>query len=373
MSVAAPPALPGAATGCFHCGLPAPDGATFGFQAAQGWRAFCCAGCEAVSRAISSQGLDDFYRVRAAAAPPSPERESDEDLALYDEPIVQERFVREVGEGLREASILVDGMRCSACAWLVEQVAARVPGVESARAHFGSRRALVRWDPAAARLSTVLAAIRAVGYPAWPYEPHRLAQVETRERRSMLRRLWVAGLGMMQVMMYAVPGYLARSGEIAPGIERLMHWAALVLTLPVVGYSAWPFFAGAWRSLRQRSLGMDVPVALGIGAAFTASAAATLRGSGAVYFDSVTMFVFLLTAGRYLEFLARLRAGLTLQRLERLEALAVEATRKGAKVMLAHNVLFAPGLEPLLAARSALVENGVVLGDKSVVTDYSRL
>ncbi len=213
--------------------------------------------------------------------------------------------MRDAGDGSREAAILVDGMRCTACAWLVEQVAARVPGVSFAQAHFASRRTLVRWDPAVAKLSAVLAAIRAVGYPAWPFEAQRLAQVEARERRAMLRRLWVAGLGMMQVMMYAVPGYIAGSGEIAPDIARLMDWAALVLTLPVLGYSAGPFFAGAWRSLRHRSLGMDVPVALGIGTAFAASAVATWRGSGAVYFDSVTMFVFLLTAGRYLELLAR--------------------------------------------------------------------
>ncbi|HSN20852.1 MAG TPA: heavy metal translocating P-type ATPase metal-binding domain-containing protein, partial [Usitatibacter sp.] len=317
MFAAAPPALPGAATDCFHCGLPVPAGTSFGFEAGGTWRAFCCAGCEAVSRAITGGGLDDYYRLREARAPRPAERPASDELRLYDEPALQERFARDAGDGEREASLLVDGMRCTACAWLVEQVAERVPGVVSARTHYGSKRALLRWDPSRAKLSDVLAAIRSYGYAAWPFEAGRLAALESKERRAMLRRLAVAGLGMMQVMMYAVPGYVAASGEIAPDLQGLMDWASLVLTLPVLAYSAWPFFAGAWRSLRHRALGMDVPVALGIAAAFAASATATWTRSGAVYFDSITMFVFLLTAGRYLEHVARARAGDGLRRLER--------------------------------------------------------
>jgi Cu2+-exporting ATPase len=379
VSAAAPPALPGAASDCFHCGLPVPAGTTFGFGASEGWRAFCCAGCEAVSRAITGQGLDDYYRVRAAAPPRPGTGDSSEDLSLYDESVVQERFVGDAGDGRCEAAILVDGMRCTACAWLVEQVAARVPGVSFAQAHFASRRALVRWDPSVAKLSAVLAAIRAVGYPAWPFEAQRLAQVEARERRAMLRRLWVAGLGMMQVMMYAVPGYIAGSGEIAPDIARLMDWAALVLTLPVLGYSAWPFFAGAWRSLRHRSLGMDVPVALGIGTAFAASAVATWRGSGAVYFDSVTMFVFLLTAGRYLELLARTRAGLTLQRLGRLVPQAAQRLRAGAglEAEAIPAALLKAGERVLVRAGEALpadgeLESGEAWINEALLTGESR-
>ena len=120
-------------------------------------------------------------------------------------------------------------------------------------------------------------------------------------------RLFVAGFGMMQVMMYLIPVYLA-NGDMTADVEQLMRLASLVLTVPVVLFSAAPFFAGAWRDLRNRRPGMDVPVALGIGAAFAASVLATLRGAGAVYFDSVTMFVFLLLAARYFEMTARTRS-----------------------------------------------------------------
>ncbi len=367
MSAAAPPAHPGAATDCFHCGLPVAPETSFGFEAGGAWRAFCCSGCEAVSRAISGGGLDDYYRWRETAAPRPARAEDRDELLLYDEPALQQRFAHDAGAGEREASILVEGMRCTACAWLVEQVAARVPGVTSATAHFGSRRALVRWDPAAAKLSEVLSAIRSFGYPAWPFEAGRRAALEAKERRTMLRRLWVAGLGMMQVMMYAVPAYIAGTGDIAPDIQHLLDWAGLMLTLPVLAYSGWPFFAGAWRSLRNHALGMDVPVALGIGAAFVASAVATWRGSGAVYFDSITMFVFLLTGGRYLEHLARARAGAGLERLERCIPHAAQRLR-GAAGLEAESVPAArlvPGDRVLVRSGEALPADGTLESEEA--------
>ena len=379
MSTAAPPALPGAATDCFHCGLPVPAGAAFGFDAPGGWRAFCCAGCEAVSRAISGRGLDDYYRVRASAAPRPVPRHDAEELALYDEAGVQQRFAREAADGSREATLLVDGMRCTACAWLIERVVLAVPGVVEARVQLDSRRAVVRWDPAAGTASSAIAAIRDLGYPAWPYEPRRAAEADQRERRAMLRRLWVAGLGMMQVMMYAVPAYIAGAGDIPPDIARLMDWAGLVLALPVIGYSAAPFFAGAARSLRHRSLGMDVPVALGLIAAFAASVVATLRGTGAVYFDSIAMFVFLLTAGRYLEFHARRRAGLGLAHLDRYMPHAALRLHEGSDLEgePVAAALLVPGDRVLVRAGEALpadgdLESGEAWVNEALLTGESR-
>jgi Cu2+-exporting ATPase len=314
-----------AARGCFHCGLPVPAGTLFSHQSGGEWRVFCCPGCEAVSQSISGLGLDDYYRLRASPAP-RPSDEPDAELAIFDDALVQERFVREVpprgGDPVEarlvEAQLMLEGLRCSACAWLIEQVVLRVPGVASFDLNYATRRAWVRWNPGAAKLSAVLAAVRSLGYAAWPYEEGRLALIEQRERRGLVRRLWVAGLGMMQVMMYAWPGYIAADGEIAADAASLMRWAGLVLTLPVMVYSAAPFFRGAWRDLRVRSLGMDVPIVLGLVAAFAASVVATVAGRGEVYFDSITMFVFLLTGGRYLELLARHRAGAALEHLARL-------------------------------------------------------
>jgi Cu2+-exporting ATPase len=300
---------------CFHCGERVPPGARYGVRADGIWKPLCCAGCEAVAAAILGRGLGDYYRLRESVCD-TPQASSDE-LELYDDPAVQRSFVRRDGER-SEALLLLEGLRCPACAWLNEQVISAQPGVLGVSVNYATHVATVRWDSARARLSELLRAVREIGYSASPFDASRASALQRAERRSALARIAVAGLGAMQVMMYAVPAYLAGDGDMSADIALLMRWASLALALPVVFYSAWPFFAGAWRNLRAGRLGMDVPVALGVAVAFAASVAATLRGAGEVYFDSVTMFVFLLLLGRYFEILARQRAGGALSHLARL-------------------------------------------------------
>jgi P-type Cu2+ transporter len=300
---------------CFHCGERVPHGARYGVRLDGGWKPMCCAGCEAVASAILGRGLGDYYRLRESVCS-TPQASSDE-LELYDDPAVQRAFVRRNG-GRSEALLLLEGLRCPACAWLNEQVISAQPGVLGVSVNYATHVATVTWDSARARLSDLLRAVQEIGYRASPFDASRASAQQRAERRSALARIVVAGLGAMQVMMYAVPAYLAGDGDMSADIALLMRWASLALALPVVFYSAWPFFAGAWRDLRAGRLGMDVPVALGIAVAFGASLAATLRGAGEVYFDSVTMFVFLLLLGRYFEILARQRAGGALSHLARL-------------------------------------------------------
>ena len=168
-----------------------------------------------------------------------------EGLQLYDHADFQKSFVRPVGEHEREAALILEGITCAACVWLNENHVARLPGVSAIQINYATRRARVRWDERSIKLSGILAAIQAIGYRAYPYDAERSEQVANRERRSMLWRVFVAGFGMMQVMMYAFPAYLAGDGDLTPDIELLMRWASLVLTLPVVLYSAAPFFRRA--------------------------------------------------------------------------------------------------------------------------------
>lgn len=295
---------------CYHCGLPIPVDVIHWVTVAGVPRRMCCIGCEAVAQSIVDGGLTEYYRHRDAL--PESRREALprelQELGLFDHPDFQKSFVRPVGAHEREASLILEGITCGACVWLNEQHVARQPGVSAVNVNYATRRARVRWDERQARLSDILAAIQAIGYRAYPYDAERMEQVATRERRSALWRLFVAGFGMMQVMMYAVPAYIAGEGDMTPDVEQLLRWASLILTVPVMFYSSAPFFLRAWRDVRLRRLGMDVPVALGVGAAFLASCWATLTGGGEVYFDSVTMFVFFLLSGRYLEMVARQRA-----------------------------------------------------------------
>ena len=295
---------------CYHCGLPIPAETRHYVKVDGRNRRMCCVGCEAVAQSIVDNGLTEYYRHRDAM--PEPQKEALpaelQELGLFDHPDFQKSFVQPIDEHEREASLILEGITCAACVWLNEQHVSRQPGVSVVEINYATRRARVRWDERRIKLSGILAAIQAIGYRAYPYDAERSEQIAQRERRSMLWRVFVAGFGMMQVMMYAIPAYIAAEGDLTADIELMMRWASLLLTLPVVLYSAAPFFQRALRDLKLRHLGMDVPVALGVGSAFAASVWATLSGGGEVYFDSVTMFVFFLLCGRYLEMLARQKA-----------------------------------------------------------------
>jgi Cu2+-exporting ATPase len=309
-SPAAAGAVPGAASPnhCYHCGLPNPPGRQWRAELLGAERAFCCAGCLAVAQTIHAAGLDGFYAARTAALAKPDERDHDDEWVRYDASAAAAGLVRDLPDGRIEASLLLEGLTCGACVWLIESWLARQPGVERAQVNFATRRASVTWRRDEARLSTLLRAVAAIGYRAHPYDPARREALAKRERRALLLRMSVALLGMMQVMMLAVPTYVSEDG-VAPEHQALLDWASFTLTLPVLFYSAAPFFRGAWRDLSMRRLGMDVPVALGLAAAFAASAWSTLGGEGPVYYDSVTMFVALLLVARYVELVARHRAG----------------------------------------------------------------
>ena len=301
---------------CFHCGEAVPEGSRFSAVLDGAARPMCCAGCAAVARTIADSGLAAYYRNRSKPAQRETDTDAARDFAVYDLADVQKAFVRQAGDGIRQATLLVEGITCGACVWLIERGLRRCEGVRDVLVNLSARRVHVEWDEARIKLSTILRALGELGYRTQGFDAAGSETAAARERRSMAWRLFVAGLAMMQVMMYAVPAYLS-DGDLPRDAEQLMRWASLVLTLPVVLWSAGPFFRNAWRELRARRVGMDMPVALGIAIAFAASAWATTSGRGEFYFDSITMFVFLLLAARTLEAMARARAAESQQRLVR--------------------------------------------------------
>jgi Cu2+-exporting ATPase len=294
---------------CFHCGEPNPGSSSWRAVVDGGERQFCCAGCLGIAQAIRAAGLDRFYRRRDPVdAIGTVEPATGESLAITADSAEAGGLVLHLPGDQRETSLLIDGIRCGACIWLLESYLARSPGVVQATVNLATHRARVRWDARRATLTGVLAAVASIGYRAHPYDSRRRETQMRNEWRALLARTAIALLAMMQVMMFALPGYTSADG-IEAQHQALLDWASLALTLPVVFYSAAPFFAGAWRDFRLRKLGMDVPVALGIGGAFVASAWSTLQSGGPVYYDSVTMFVALLSVARLFELQARRRAG----------------------------------------------------------------
>ncbi|HZN48146.1 MAG TPA: heavy metal translocating P-type ATPase metal-binding domain-containing protein, partial [Ramlibacter sp.] len=370
------PASPGA---CFHCGLPIASGATFSAVIDGERRALCCAGCQAVAETIAGHDLTAYYRSRTALAPRHESESAGTELALYDRPEVQRDFVRDV-EGAKETTLLLEGITCAACIWLNERHLAQVPGVLNAEVNYTTHRARIRWDPSRIALSQILLAVEAIGYRAFPASSASAEESRKRETRAALWRLFVAGFGMMQVMMYAVPTYLADDGTMSGDIVQLMRLASFILTVPVIFYSSGPFFRGALRDLRLRRLGMDVPIALGIAVTFAASLYATLVGEGEVYYDSITMFVFFLLCGRYLELRARHKAAASLEYLDR--ALPVGAHRLTA-YPASHDteelpaVALKPGDVVMVRPGEVVPADGVLLEgntetDESLLTGESR-
>ena len=225
--------------------------------------------------------------------------------------------------GRWESHIVVGGMYCAACALTIEDALRTVPGVEQVEVSTSAERARVVWIAGQTRPSRWMAAIETAGYRVQPAMDASVRELRRQESRQLLWRWLVAAFCMMQVMMYAWPVYVAQPGDLTADMESLLRWASWVISLPVLLFTCQPFFKGAWRDLRRRQVGMDLPVALGMGIAFGVSTLGTLDPGGPfgseVYFDSFTMFVFFLLSGRLLEQRLRHRnAGLLDEALNRL-------------------------------------------------------
>jgi Cu2+-exporting ATPase len=315
---------------CFHCALPVPPGSHYSVVIDGKEQPMCCPGCQAVAQAIVDNNLTDYYKYRTessvTAANLIPEQL--QELALYDKPELQDSFVSQADNKhaeIKQASLILEGIVCAACVWLNERHVNALPGIKEFRVNYTSHRATVKWDDNQIHLSDILKAIAAIGYIAHPFDTGRQEQIHKKERAQALKRLAIAGLGAMQVMMLAVALYAGDYHGMESSMERFFRWISLLIATPVILYSARPFFSGAFRDLKSKQLGMDVPVALAIGAAYLASLWATLTNSGEVYFDSVTMFTFFLLVGRFLEMGARQRAGQAAEELVKL--LPAMATR----------------------------------------------
>ena len=259
-------------------------------------------------------GLQGPDGTSGAATGPAP-------LVLLDDPHEWSAFSRPMANrpSRWESSVVFEGMHCAACALTIEDALRAVPGVESVHVSAASHRGRIVWSDTAVKPSGWMEAARRAGYPAVPANDAFANERRKTEMRRAVWRLGVAGLCMMQVMMYAWPAYVAQPGDMAPDMAHLLRWASWVLTLPVVLFSCGPFFTSALRDLRQRRVSMDLPVALGMLITFVVSTAGTFEPQGMfgaeVYFDSLTMFVFFLLTGRWLELRLRDRTAGALEAL----------------------------------------------------------
>lgn len=424
---------------CWHCGdAMAADEVVRGPLAGQS-RLFCCIGCRAAAQWIEQTGLVDYYRLRDAVAAPGTSQArgprpagggvvgddaadgadpadrtvrtvrtvrtdgaatrsghgpADARRAAVsdgsggtraigsaasndaDEAVLSGHVVHPLGPGAAEVMLVVDGIRCTACAWLIERLLTAHAGVASVQVNTVSLRARIVFDPARVTLAGLLRVLRRAGYRPLPLERAALDDARGRESRAALKRVLVAGFGMMQAMMFAAVLYVG-GDSLDEATRGLFRWLGFAAASPVVLYSARPFFAGAWRALKLRSISVDVPVALAIAVIYGASLWVALRGGVEVYFDSVAMFVFFLLCGRHLEMRARHRAGDLSDSIARLTPAFAERRRQDGRLERVPVAELRAGDRVLVAGGQAIPADGELAQgrcavDESLLTGESR-
>ncbi len=361
-------------TPCYHCGLPVLTGSRYQASVLGATREMCCPGCQAVAEAIVSSGLEHYYKHRSenASNPQSLPQALPDELALYDRSDVQQPFVEHDGE-LSETCLLIEGISCAACGWLIEKHLRAIPGVSEAHLNLSNHRLQVRWTDSQLPLSSLLKALRKIGYAAHPWQADAAAEQLQRENRRAMRELGVAGMLWMQVMMATMATWPEFNIDLTPELDKILRWVSLFLTTPIVFYCCGQFFRGALRDLRTRHLTMDVSVSLAIGGAYVAGIWSTITGQGELYFDAVGMFALFLLAGRYLERRARERTAAATSQLVNLlpaSCLRLDADGQNQRILLSElrvgdQVLVPPGA--LLPADGRIVQ-GQSSVDESLLT-----
>lgn len=360
---------------CFHCGEPIPRGENRHVLIKGEPKPVCCAGCEAVASLISGAGLDGYYRIRTAPAPrPDDAAAGPDEWDVFDRPQAQQNCVRPFDDSRSEATLLVENISCAACAWLIEHSLRQLDGVDEVQVNPASGRALIRFEPAKAPLSRLMRAMARLGYRPHPTGSGESAAVA--ERRAALKRLAVAGFGMMQVSTFAVSVWFGAFQGIDPVYRDFMNAVSWLVSTPVLFYAGRPFFTGALRDLRARRIGMDVPVALALVLAYAASIWNALQGSDLVYFDSVTMFVFFLLIGRYVEMTARHKAAHTTEALAQLVPATARRLQDGVETRVAVAELGIGDIVAVAPGEAVPADGVVVWGesrlDESMLTGESK-
>lgn len=289
---------------CFHCGDPIPSGLDIASELQNERREFCCYGCQAIAEHICGADLSLYYDRRTDNKGARLTEDNSSVFALLSDPGLYQQYVHQ-GEDGHVIQVSLSGITCSACAWLIEKHLSKQLGVHSVHVNLSSAIATITWDPNKTNVQQIAKQLLYIGYSAQPYLPGDQDTRQRKEKKRAIIRLGIAGVGMMQVMMSAIAMYAGDMQGMDDVYRQLLRWLSFIFATPVVVYAGLPFYRGALRDLKNLHFTMDLPVSLGILLAYASSVLALYTQAGHVYFDSVTMFIFFLLMGRFLETIAR--------------------------------------------------------------------
>ena len=272
---------------------------------------FCCNGCQGVFKLLNDEGLDSFYE-KSANVELTPPTQQYEDSSNFNAPAFYDKFVKVDKDGFNEVSLIIDGIHCSACVWLNEKALHKMDGVIEANINFTNNKAHIVWADDVVKLSEIIDMIRAIGYNAYPYDASIQEANANAQRKDYYLRMAVAIFASMNIMWIAVAQYAGYFTGITQEMKTILNIAEGVLATPVLFYSGWVFFRGAYYSLKNKVVNMDLLVATGATLTYFYSIYITVNEDGEAYFDSVSMIITFVLIGKFLEVLSKKNAADTL-------------------------------------------------------------
>ena len=268
---------------------------------------FCCNGCQGVYHLLSDEGLDSFYE-KAGDVTLTPPTQQYEDSSNFNAPAFYDKFVKENSDGFSEVSLIIEGIHCSACVWLNEKALHKMDGIIEANINFTNNKATIVWADNVVKLSEIIDMIRAIGYNAYPYDASLQEAHANQERKDYYLRMSVAIFASMNIMWIAVAQYAGYFSGITQDIKTMLNIAEGILATPVLFYSGWIFFRGAYYGIKTKTVNMDILVATGATLTYIYSIYITFVELGEAYFDSVSMIITFVLIGKFLEVLSKKNA-----------------------------------------------------------------
>jgi len=349
---------------CTHCQLEFDESVMIKEEGGSDIHYFCCKGCQGVFHLLHSEGLDSFYD-KLGKNRLEPPKELQDDLHKFDLEGFRKKYIIERHDGLYEIFLIIEGIHCAACVWLNEKVLHQTPGVIEATINYTTNKAHIVWDPDQIKLSQIIEKIRAIGYNAYPYDPKLQEERANKARRDYYSRLLVAIFAMMNIMWIAVAQYTGMFTGMQSDVKNVLNIAEWVLATPTLFYSGWVFFRGAWFGLKNRFVNMDLLVAAGASLAYAYSIWAMVTGIGEVYFDSVTMIITFVLAGKYLEVLSKKRAADTMDALSNALPTEVTVIENDTKLMVPVEEVNPGDIIEVRAGEKVAIDGVIVFGEGS--------
>ncbi len=363
-------------TSCYHCGLPVNDKNRIEKNIQEKPQNFCCHGCSSVCEMIYESGLEGFYQRtpdgQLLAPPPEPAQETQ----LYDIDEVQSEYVQEMGDK-RDIHLMVEGIHCSACVWLIERCLTKLPGIIDVKVNLSNKRLFIRWDNQQNKISSIIEHLGGIGYTATPFNPETAEGFIKKQNRALLLRMAFAAFAMMNLIWVSVALYSgADNGE----FKQLFHWVGFLLATPTLFYSGWPFLKGAFTGLKNLNLTMDVPIAIGATATYSYSLLVTITqpAVGDVYYDTVVNFIFVILVGRFLEAKSKRHAVAATQRLMDLQPRVAHVLRNNEThvvpiraIQKGEIILVKPGekipVDGLVVSGNSAIDEALLSGEAAAV------